>query len=68
MTLSKVTHVVLYRPYRALANSPREYCLFNDGREAQSFSGSHSRYCSSMDTCRVDCILTQEILTLLINA
>lgn len=68
MVLDKVTHIVLYRPYRAPQGAPREAVCFTDVREALSFSGSHGRYCSSMDTCKVDFKLTDEILNQLINA
>lgn len=68
MLLDKVTHIVLYRPYRAAKDSPRECVMFNDAREAMSFAGSHGRLCSSMDACKVDFKLTDEVLQQLINA
>ncbi len=68
MVLDIVKYVVLYRPYREPSNTPRRYCLFTDVREAMSFAGSHGRYCSSMDTCKVDVRLTEDILNQLINA
>jgi hypothetical protein len=67
MVLSRVTHIVLYRPYRADSKSPKEVALFGDGREAMSFEGSHRRVCSSIDTLKVDCELTDELLKALQN-
>lgn len=68
MNLSCVSHIVLYRPYRASTDSPLEYALFTDPREAMSFHGSHSRYCSTMELCKVDVRLTDELLRDLIQA
>lgn len=62
MVLSCVTHIVLYRPYRAAKDSPKEVVYFNDGREALSFEGTHKRVCSSIDTLKVDCTLTEELV------
>ena len=62
MLLDRVKYIVIYRPYREPSNSSKRYCLFNDAREAMSFSGTHSRYCSSIDTCKVDFMLTDSIL------
>lgn len=62
MTLVNVTHIVIYRPYRQAANSTCQYALFTDAREAMSFSGSHSRYCSTMELCKVDFQLTEDVL------
>lgn len=62
MNLSKVTHLVLYRPYRAPVSEPMQYCLFTEGREALSFESSHRRYCSHMECCKVDIDLTEEVL------
>lgn len=62
LVLSRITHIVLYRAYREPKDSPKRYCLFNDVREAMSFEGSHSRLCSSINTLKVDCELTEELL------
>lgn len=68
MELANVSHIVFYRPYRASYDSPLECALFSAVSEAMSFHGSHSRYCSHMDLCKVDFKLTEEILNKLINA
>lgn len=62
MNLSHVTHIVLYRPYRQPMTSPLQYVLFTEAREAMSFESSHRRYCSHMDSCKVDIDLTEELL------
>lgn len=62
MVLSRVTHIVLYRPYRVTRDTPLSYVLFNDAREAMSFEGSHRRVCSTITLCKVDCALTNELL------
>lgn len=67
MVLSRVTHIVLYRPYREPSNAPKQVALFGDVREAMSFEGSHRRVCSSITTCKVDCELTDELLAALQN-
>lgn len=68
MLLERVKYVVLYRPYRISHTEPKQVALFGDVREAMSFAGSHSRYCSSMDTLKCDCKLTDELLAELIKA
>ena len=67
LILDRITHIVLYRPYRADKGSPKEYALFNDAREACSFAGSHSRVCSTMNLLKVDCELTQELINELVK-
>lgn len=62
MELSKITHIVFYRAYRSDPLKPLEYVMFTNVREAMSFSGSHSRYCSTMELCKVDFDLTDDIL------
>ncbi len=65
MTLSKVSHIVVYRPYRVPATDPKQVALFSDVREAMSFNGSHGRYCSSIDLLKCDVPLTEHKLTAL---
>lgn len=67
MVYQAITHIVLYRPYRSPANSPKCYCLFTDAREALSFEGSHRRVCSSICVCKVDCELTDELLAAIVK-
>lgn len=67
MVLKSITHIVLYRPYREPIANPLQYTLFSDVREAMSFAGSHSRYCSTMECCKVDFELTEELLKTIIN-
>jgi hypothetical protein len=67
MVLSRVKYIVLYRAYRSSSTEPLSYTLFGDVREAMSFAGTHSRYCSTMDTCKVDCELTDELLQAIVK-
>lgn len=62
MDLTKVSYIVFYRSYRMLRTEPMQYVMFTDVREAMSFSGSHSRYCSTMELCKVDFTLTDDLL------
>lgn len=68
MNLSSVSHIVLYRPYRAPAIAPMQYACFTEPREAMSFEASHRRYCSHMECCKVDIDLTEDILKQIIEA
>lgn len=67
MDLSKIRYIVFYRAYRSPAKEPMKYVLFTDVREALSFSGAHTRYCSTMELCKVDFTLTDELLHAIIN-
>lgn len=67
MELHKIKYIVFYRPYRSPATQPLQYVMFTDVREAMSFSGSHGRYCSMIELCKVDFTLTDELLNALIN-
>lgn len=67
MELAKVTHIVVYRAYRESPDKPLDCAMFSDVKEAMSFAGSHSRYCSAMELCKVDFKLTPEILKALLK-
>lgn len=67
MDLNKVRYIVFYKAYRSPVTDPMQYVMFTDVREALSFSGSHSRYCSTMELCKVDFALTCDVLQSIIT-